>query len=129
MRWLVPTLCVALAVLAGCGGDDEDQPTRTARVAAGEPVRVVGSEYAFDPGRIVVAGGRAKLRITLDNQGSLAHNITVLDGDAEVGGLPSFPGGEQRSTTVAVEPGSYDFVCTVADHEELGMKGTLEIQK
>ena len=127
MRWLPPALCVALAALTGCGGDD-DPPTRTTLVAAGEPVRVVGSEYAFDPGRIVVAGGPAKLRITLDNQGSLAHNITVLQGETEVGGLSSFPEGEQRSTTVAVDTGSYRLVCTVADHEELGMVGTLEVR-
>jgi len=127
MRWLSPALCVALTALAGCGGD-EDAPKRTVRLAAGEPVRVVASEYAFDPGRIVLAGGPAKLRITLDNQGTLAHNIAVLRGENKVGGLASFPEGEQRSTTVAVEAGSYRLVCTVADHEELGMEGTLEVR-
>ncbi len=127
MRWLSPALCVLLAALAGCGKGDEG-PTRTVRLSAGEPVNVVGSEYAFDPGRIIVAGGRAPLRITLDNRGDLAHNITVFDGDAEIGGLSSFPGGEERSTTVKVDPGSYRFVCTVADHEELGMQGELEVR-
>lgn len=91
-------------------------------------MRVVASEYAFDPGRIVVTSAPAELRLTLDNQGDLAHDIVVLDGDTEVGGLPSFPGGEQRATTVKVEPGSYRLVCTVADHEELGMEGTLEVK-
>ncbi len=128
MRRLLPALCVALAALAGCGGDD-DEPNRTVRVSAGEPVRVVASEYAFDPGAIVLASGPAELRLTLDNQGDLAHDIVVLDGDTEVGGLPSFPGGERRTTTVRVEPGSYRLVCTVADHEELGMKGTLKVRQ
>ncbi len=127
MRWLPPALCVLLAALTGCGKGD-DGPTRTVRVGAREPVNVVGSEYAFDPGRIIVARGPAPLRITLDNQGDLAHNITVFEGDAEIGGLSSFPGGEERSTTVKVEPGSYRFVCTVADHEELGMEGELEVR-
>ncbi|MDQ3433360.1 MAG: hypothetical protein M3481_01515 [Actinomycetota bacterium] len=126
MRRLLPVLCVALAALAGCGGDDP--PTRTVRVGAGEPVRVSGSEYTFDPGRIIVAGGPARLRVTLDNQGDLAHNIKVLDGDAEIGGLSSFPAGEERTTTVAVEPGRYRLVCTVADHEELGMEGELQVR-
>ncbi len=128
MRWLLAALCVPVAALTGCGGED-DAPTRTVRVAAGQPVRVVASEYAFDPGRIVVAGGPAGLRITLDNQGDLAHNITVFEGDVEIGGLSSFPGGEQRSTTVEVEPGRYRLVCTVADHEELGMEGELEVRR
>ncbi len=127
MRRLLPTLCAALAALGGCGGGS-DAPDRAVQVGAGEPVRVVGTEYAFDPSRIVVAGGPTELRITLDNQEDLAHNIVVLDGDAELGGLPSFPGGEQRSTTVEIEPGSYRLVCTVADHEELGMDGELEVR-
>lgn len=113
---------------AGCGGGEEPEP-RTVRVAAGAPVRITASEYAFDPGRVVVAGASTKLRITLDNRGDLAHNILVFDRETELGGLSSFPGGEQRSTTLALAPGSYPFVCTVADHEELGMEGVLEIRR
>lgn len=128
MRWLLPAMCFAVPALAGCGGASNDAPKRTVRVAAGQPVRLTGTEYAFDPARVIVSGGAAGLRITLDNAGSLAHNIKVFRGDAEIGGLTSFPPGEQRSTTVRVEPGSYRFVCTVADHEELGMEGTLEVR-
>ena len=128
MRWLSQALVAALIALAGCGGGD-DPPERTVNLAAGEPVRVTAEEYAFDPTKIVVARGGTSLPITLDNQGDLAHDIKVLDGERELGGVPSFPGGEQRTGTVPLAPGQYRFVCTVADHEELGMVGELQVRE
>ncbi len=122
----VPALCLCLALLAGCGAD-EKAPTRTVRAQAGEPLRVTAREYSFDPGAIVVGGG-GELQITLDNRGSLAHNIKVLDDGREVGGTESFPAGQQRATTVQVTPGSYRLVCTVGDHEDQGMVGNLEVR-
>lgn len=97
---------------------------RTLGVAAGDSVRMTADNYFFDPGRIEAAGGEP-LRFTLRNRGELAHNLKVLDGDRELGGVQSFPAGEERSFRVAVAPGRYKFVCTVADHRELGMEGEL----
>ena len=96
---------------------------------AGEPIRVKASEYSFDPARIVVRGARGALRITLDNRGSLPHNIRVHDGHRDVGGLESFPAGQERTTKVRLPPGRYRFVCSVADPEELGMRGELEVRR
>ena len=115
----------ALVALASCGGG-EDKPVRTLRVPAGDGVQVTATSYSFDPGRIVAAGGEP-LRFTLVNRGDLAHNLKVLDGERELGGVPSFPSGEQRSFTVPIGPGKYTFVCTVADHRELGMEGELQV--
>ena len=54
-------------------------------------------EYSFDPGRVDRdRGAGSSCAITLDNVGTLAHNIRVLDGDRELGGLRSFPSGEER---------------------------------
>ena len=126
MRCPPAAVCACLAAIAGCG-DDEDEPQRLVRVAAGEPIRVTAKEYSFDPGRIVVTGKPELLRITLDNRGTLAHNLMVLDGERELGGTASFPAGERRGARVPVKPGKYRFVCTVADHRELGMEGELEV--
>ncbi len=123
-----PTLTLAaLAVLSGCGGDDK--PLRTATVPGASPIVIEADEYSFDPGRVIVTGAPGELRITLDNAGTLAHNIRVLDGDRDIGGVRSFPAGEQRDATVRVSPRKYRLVCTVGDHEELGMKGELEVRK
>ena len=126
MRRLIPTLA-ALAALSGCGG--EDKPLRTATVPGDQAIRIQGDEYSFDPGRLIVTGAPPELRITLYNVGSLAHNIRVLDGERDLGGTRSFAAGEKRATTVRVPPGKYRLVCTVGDHEALGMKGELEIRR
>ena len=119
------TLALLALAIAGCGGDDEE--TRTVTTPAGANVSVVGKEYSFDPGGIVVRGA-GPLTIRLRNEGSLAHNLKVRRVGEEIGGTPSFPGGESRSARVNLEHGNYEMVCTVGDHEELGMKGTLTVR-
>ena len=93
-----------------------------------QPIRVSADEYAFDPGRITVTGASGTLTVTLVNRGTLAHNITVLEGERRVAGLRSFPAGEERSFRARIGPGEYRLVCTVADHEEKGMRGELEVR-
>jgi len=117
----------ALLLAAGCGGDDDEATSRTVTVDRGGTVLVEAREYSFDPDRIVVEGA-GPLTIELENDGDLAHNLRLRrDGD-EVGGTPSFPGGRTESARVRVEPGTYEMVCTVGDHAELGMTGELEVK-
>jgi plastocyanin len=123
-RSAVP-LCILLATLTGCG--DDDVPLRTVTVGGAQPIRVNGDEYRFDPGRIVVRGA-APVRITLVNRGTLAHNLNVFDGERRLAGVRSFPPGEERSLRFDAPPGAYRIVCTVADHEELGMAGELDLR-
>jgi hypothetical protein len=70
--------------------------------------------------------GHGRVRMVQYNQGSLAHNLKVFQGDRELGGTPTFLRGT-RSATVRLAPGSYRMVCTVGNHEELGMVGELEV--
>jgi len=127
-RHILPTV-LAAAALAGCGSDD-DEPGRTATVEAGAPIEVVGDEYSFDPETLIVeAGGQeATLEIALRNEGALAHNLKVVRDGSELGGTPTFQGGRTESGTVTLGPGSYEMVCTVGNHADLGMVGTLEVR-
>jgi plastocyanin len=118
------TLAAFALAMAGCGGDD--QPARTVTVPADGSVRVVGKEYSFDPSGIVV-GAPGTLRLTLRNEGSLAHNLKLMRNGREVGGTPAFPGGRSESVSLTVRRGDYELVCTVGDHAELGMTGTLRV--
>ncbi len=120
----VPAI-LALTATAGCGGADA-QGGRTATVPAGASVRVTGDEYAFDPENVVVEDGAVAL--SFSNEGSLAHNLKVLRGDDELGGTGTFEGGKTETASVKLAPGRYRLVCTVGDHEELGMAGTLEVR-
>jgi plastocyanin len=119
------TLALLALTAAGCGGDDEQ--VRTVTTPANSTLRVLADEYSFDPGAIVVRGA-GTLTIELRNEGALAHNLRVRRGGEALGGTPSFPGGQTRSARLNLEHGSYELICTVGDHAELGMTGTLRVR-
>ena len=68
--------------------------------------------------------GAGTLRLTLDNKGTLAHNIKVEKDGRVIGGTPAIPGRRERLRHRRLASGTYEFVCTVGDHAELGMKGS-----
>jgi plastocyanin len=123
---------LALAALsgAGCGGgDDGDAPTGPpTTVAAGRPLVVTAREYALAPSNVVVSGP-GELRLRLRNSGSLPHDVRLKRGDRDVGGTESIPGGESATATVNLPPGRYRMLCTVGDHAQLGMTGTLRVKE
>jgi plastocyanin len=130
MRRLLTTLAIAAVAATGCGGDDEEgdgASERTVTVPANSTLRVTAEEYSFDPGRATVRGA-GRLTIRLRNAGSLAHNLKLFRDGREIGGTPTFPGGRTESGTVNLEHGSYEMICTVGDHAELGMKGELTVR-
>jgi plastocyanin len=120
-------LLAAVALAAGCGGDDGDEPGRAVSVDAGDTVAVTAREHSFDPERIVVEGA-GPLTIELENAGDLAHNLRLRRGGREVGGTPTFPGGRTESGRVRLERGAYEMICTVGDHADLGMTGELQVR-
>jgi plastocyanin len=127
MRRLTSLIAASAVLAAGCGEDDQRAAARPASVPAGGTVRVTGTEYEFDPSAVVVRGA-GPLTIRLRNEGTLAHNLRLFSGDREVGGTPTFTGGRSESGRVRLERGSYEMVCTVGNHAELGMTGTLEVE-
>jgi plastocyanin len=124
-RLAVP--CAIVVCLGACGDDGEEERTRSLTVNPNSTLRVVASEYAFDPGRVVVRGA-GPLTIRLRNDGDLAHNLRLRRNDEEVGGTSTFPGGQTGSGRVNLEHGRYEMICTVGDHAELGMTGVLEVR-
>jgi plastocyanin len=119
--------CAILMLLAGCGGDDDEERARSVTVNPNSTLRVTGDEYSFDPERVVVRGA-GPLTIRLRNAGSLAHNLRLRRVDEEIGGTPVLPAGRTESARVNLEHGRYEMVCTVGDHEELGMVGELDVR-
>ncbi len=120
---------VALTVLTGCSSGPN--PVEVA---------VTLSEFAFSPTGIQAAPG-AEVTVTLDNEGALEHNFIVMNKDVTVtewtdadAGNAHFqqlalPAGQNTvaTFTAPTEPGTYQFLCSVAGHLAQGMQGTLTV--
>ena len=126
MRRLAAPLAV-VALVVGCGGDDDDKPGRTVTVGGDRAVEVTAHEYSFDPERIVIEDSGPR-EIELRNDGDLAHNLRLRRDGREVDGTPTITGGRTTGVLLPLERGKYELLCTVGDHAELGMTGELEVK-
>ncbi|MBW3608393.1 MAG: hypothetical protein KY463_08560 [Actinobacteria bacterium] len=125
-------LSAVLAVLAlfaaGCGGDDAFRTDRPI-------LRLTLDEYRIVPQNIVVKPGRMKFDVR--NAGRHAtHNLAIQiprgpDGKpVEIGRTETMqPGERAEPIKLTLQPGEYRLVCTIANHDDLGQYGTLEVQR
>ncbi len=120
-KYILLTVLVLLALsFAGCRPPALDDP----ETDADKVVEVTANNYSFSPNVIVVETGQ-KVRIELINiQGT--HDWVV----DEFGAATDIIG--SGSTTfvefVADESGEFEFYCSVSNHRELGMVGTLIVE-
>jgi hypothetical protein len=119
-------LAVLAAALGGCG---DEGVYRTDRPI----LRITLDEYRIVPQNIVVKPGRIK--IVARNTGRLTHNLVIQiphgPGDqpveiARVGTMQ--PGETGEPIKVTLKPGTYRLVCTIANHDDLGQYGKLEVE-
>ncbi|MGH2993111.1 MAG: cupredoxin domain-containing protein [Solirubrobacterales bacterium] len=138
---ILPLLLViaAAGLAAGCGGDDDDDeaaaPATTATEAegggGGGAQAVSMTEFEFEPNDLTAAQGDT---ITAENTGSTVHNLTIEEGSdpeqasTEVAASPDVDAGDSGELTVDAEPGDYSIVCTISNHRELGMIGTIKVE-
>jgi len=125
-------LCAVLAVLAlalgGCGGDDVFRTDRPI-------LRLTLDEYRVVPQSIVVAKpGRMKFDVR--NGGRLTHNLAIQvpegpDGKpVEISRTATMqPGERAEPIKLTLAAGEYRLVCTIANHDDLGQFGTLEVRR
>jgi plastocyanin len=111
-------LCVAAA--AGCGGGE---PSARARDRA---VRIVLDDFSIRPQ--TVRGRDGRLRFDIVNRGRAGHNFRLRRGPGEPLKVTTLLPGDSESITADLPAGDYRMVCTVANHEELGMYGTLVLR-
>jgi uncharacterized cupredoxin-like copper-binding protein len=136
-RWLrplaAPLLAAAVVSLAGCGGGDDDQGAKAPEPGAPRPegVEVAMTEYEFSPSDPSVERGAT---ITVSNEGSIAHNLTIERGpdptkkSERLAGTSSFAPGGSEELTVDLKPGEYALVCTVPGHRQAGMVGNIRVK-
>jgi plastocyanin len=123
--WLLTALAIAL--LAGCS-DDRREPM------PGGVVRVTLDDYAIAPQEVSVRSGRVEL--VARNVGRVTHNlrVEVPAGDPEeqaepLATTPTAQPGQTVRTTVRLRPGTYRMRCSLANHDDLGMYGTILVRR
>jgi plastocyanin len=115
---------VALAlVLASCGGSDHGGHDNSAVPDGARSVDVVARDFAFEPATIEVEPGEP-IRVALEIRNE-DHDFVIDEADAHIGGED----GETAvgGFTAPEEPGEYTYYCSVANHRDLGMQGTLVV--
>jgi plastocyanin len=122
----------ALALLGGCssGGHKKQSGGSTVTVGHNQPIAFGAFEYRFEPQNVVVNSGTTKpsvVRFVLRNNGTQGHDLHIEKDGRDLGGTPVFGPGQTKAGQATLSPGTYQFICTVGNHADLGMKGTLTV--
>lgn len=119
-RWLIATLAVVALLGAACGGDGGDGGTTPTQTTDGGGAATLElADFEFSPAALTVSSGDT---ITLENTGATPHTFTIADEGVD----EQVEAGKTGEATIALDPGTYDFLCTL--HESQGMVGTLTVE-
>ena len=114
---------LAVALAAGATGCSDDAPPTRVR---GGSASVVLDDFSIAPQRLRAAPGRVEFRAV--NRGAIGHTLRVMRGDREVVAIKTLLPGASGTGSGTFERGSYDLLCILGNHEELGMYGTLTVR-
>ena len=92
-----------------------------------EPITIVtieAREFGFSPAAVTIPASGAA-RIVVKDAGRIVHNLTI---DALGVQVVVPPGGSSEVTLVDLEPGTYQFYCSISGHKEAGMVGTITVE-
>ncbi|HEU5253719.1 MAG TPA: plastocyanin/azurin family copper-binding protein [Solirubrobacterales bacterium] len=109
-------------------GPEEEEPVGpTAGEASSTTLDLAAdpTALAFDKTELEAKAG--KVTIDFTNPSAIPHNVVIEEDGKELAGFE--PIAESEETLEAeLEPGTYEFICSVPGHAEAGMKGTLTVE-
>jgi plastocyanin len=112
-------LALALGA-AGCGSED---PVR----ARDRTIAIALDDFTITPQTVRARPG--PLTVDLVNRGRIGHNFRLRRGGANVRKVSTLlPGARLRVRVRKLSRGGFTMYCGVANHEELGMYGTLTVR-
>ena len=115
----VLALVIAIATAVVVTGPASARPSTAPSVVK---VSALASGLKYNTKVLRAKSGKIKLVFT--NQSMLQHNVRVESGETELGGTKKIQKG-QTTAYVTLKKGTYNFYCSVAGHEDAGMKGKL----
>jgi plastocyanin len=125
LRALLPmaTVLVIAAIVLVVLESGGDEP---AARAADRRVTIVLDDFRYRPQTIRARTGR--LTVTLDSRGRLGHNFNLRKGGRPVAKVTTLKPGVRETKRLDLSRGDYRMFCSIANHEELGMYGTLTVR-
>ena len=143
-------LVIALMIVTACGnatdvegdvniaemessGDNPDighengdgDPMTTEVFEGAEVITIVATEFGFDMPSFEVQAGEP-VNIMLINDGALEHELKIEEFDFHV---HTMPGETAMAGFMPTETGTFQFVCDVPGHFDLGMFGELLVEE
>lgn len=137
-------LAVAIAALGvglgACGDDDEEQgatppaqteaapPAEEPEAGGGETLQLAadpGGDLAYDTTELSAPAGPVTIELT--NESPVPHNVVLEREGEDVAESETIESGN-TSVDAELEAGEYTFYCSVANHRDAGMEGTLTVE-
>ena len=122
--------------ISGCGGGGEEKATPTSSPSAtrtSSPTESAGvlslqadqSQLKFDKSTLSAKPG--KVTIVMQNPSALPHDVAIEGNGVDVTGKTVNQGGTSTATA-NLKAGTYTFYCSVDNHRQAGMEGTLTVK-
>ncbi len=135
-RRLLVLAAVAIPLTLAACGDDENQTTAASNTSTetttteapsggGSAVDISETEFALDPSDPTAEAGTVTINVI--NDGATVHDLEVEGNGVEEKTEP-IGAGSSAELTVDLAAGDYKIYCTIGDHEEQGMTGTLTVK-
>lgn len=121
-RLLLPILL--LAFVAACDNPDSAEVGSPGESPTGIPIEVSLTEFEIEMEVSLMAGITTFI---VSNDGSMEHNFALVGEAIDTRFEENLAPGETLTLTTALEPGTYDIFCPVADHESQGMQLSIQV--
>ena len=103
----------------------ESDATTSPSAVNGTEVTVEGSEFKLTPSKITVKKGE-KVKLTFKNTGKFPHDYVISELNVTTKRIN--PGETDTVEFTPEKTGEFKFICSVGNHEEQGMVGTLTVE-
>jgi plastocyanin len=124
---LLTVLALTLGV-AACGGDDDEGSADTTAGGGGGTTLMLMADPSgalkYEPDTLTAPAGEVTIQFM--NESGLDHNVEVEGNGVEEVSDTISEG--STSLTLTLEPGEYEFYCTIDGHKDAGMEGTLTVE-
>jgi len=124
--WMVPVTVGAQAAVASTAAPASTgvaTPAANAPATGGNAVNAALKDFAIALDKSSVSAG--SVTFTIKNDGPSPHNLAFPDLKKV---SETIDAGATTKLTVDLKTGTYTYICDVAGHEQLGMKGTLTVK-